>query len=71
MAMSYFCSVSIYKLDLVKPSGLCYVCIMVVRLHYGYVRWVNHKRREYSIVCRHSCRATQERINMFAVPRTP
>ena len=28
---------------------LCYGCIMVVRLHYGYVCWVTHERREYSV----------------------
>ena len=35
---------------------LCYVpimallgCIFVVRLHYGCVHWVNHKKREYSV----------------------
>ena len=51
--MGYFCSVSIYKLPLKKPWRLCWSYIMAdvmaVRLHYGWVLWINHKRREYSM----------------------
>ena len=36
------CSVSICKLHLKN-------CIMVVKMHYGCVPWVNHERREYSM----------------------
>ena len=49
MATGYVCSVSIYKFNLGKPLGLRYGCFMVVRLHYGWVCGVNHKRRECSI----------------------
>ena len=75
--MVYFYSVSTYKLHLKKPLGLCYGCIIVEFWWCGGIGvlqlcLLGREQEERMLnVCCYGCRGDQERINVFAVPRTP